>query len=165
MDIFSECEAISHNIHHILITYYPILVYTEGYCIHWSANLILDIVLQLCKKQLMEVVHTIHIYLLSYLFTDLAVGAPYGGSRGQGAVYVFHGSRMGLKETASQVRWAGVCVWGGGGGMGGRGSFFHYECLHIRKAKIVIDLIKMYKSHLISMCSGNLSPDCRNATM
>jgi hypothetical protein len=34
---------------------------------------------------------------------DIAVGAPYDGPKGRGAVYVFHGSRTGIVEKASQV--------------------------------------------------------------
>ena len=34
------------------------------------------------------------------IFTDIAVGAPY---EGKGAVYIFHGSKDGVKEPFSQV--------------------------------------------------------------
>lgn len=36
-------------------------------------------------------------------FGDIAVGAPYDGPKGRGAVYIFHGSKNGLMEKASQV--------------------------------------------------------------
>jgi len=39
---------------------------------------------------------------LSYV-TDIAVGAPYDGPEGRGAVYVFHGSKKGIMEKPSQV--------------------------------------------------------------
>jgi hypothetical protein len=34
---------------------------------------------------------------------DIAVGAPYDGPAGRGAVYVFHGSSKGIMEKPSQV--------------------------------------------------------------
>jgi hypothetical protein len=34
---------------------------------------------------------------------DIAVGAPYDGPQGRGAVYVFHGSNKGIMEKPSQV--------------------------------------------------------------
>lgn len=37
---------------------------------------------------------------------DLAVGAPYDGDNGNGAVYIFNGGRNGLSDTASQVIYA-----------------------------------------------------------
>lgn len=39
-------------------------------------------------------------------FGDVAVAAPYDGSDGQGAVYIFHGSAKGLSEKYSQVIYA-----------------------------------------------------------
>ena len=39
-------------------------------------------------------------------FNDLAVGAPYDGPSGKGAVYVFHGSSKGICTKASQVIYA-----------------------------------------------------------
>lgn len=36
-------------------------------------------------------------------YGDLAVGAPYGGSKGRGAVYIYLGSKNGLAEKYSQV--------------------------------------------------------------
>lgn len=36
-------------------------------------------------------------------FTDFAVGAPYDGVEGRGAVYVFNGKKGGVRETHSQV--------------------------------------------------------------
>jgi len=39
---------------------------------------------------------------ISYII-DIAVGAPYDGPEGRGAVYVFHGSNKGIMEKPSQV--------------------------------------------------------------
>ncbi|CAH1801714.1 unnamed protein product [Owenia fusiformis] len=39
-------------------------------------------------------------------FKDLAIGAPYGGEDGNGAVYFFHGSSKGIQEKHSQVIYA-----------------------------------------------------------
>ena len=36
-------------------------------------------------------------------FTDLAVGAPYGGREGKGAIYIYHGSMKGILTQVSQV--------------------------------------------------------------
>ncbi|XP_069683383.1 integrin alpha-PS2 isoform X1 [Periplaneta americana] len=36
-------------------------------------------------------------------YGDIAVGAPYDGPEGRGAVYVFHGSRKGIQEKHSQL--------------------------------------------------------------
>ena len=35
---------------------------------------------------------------------DIAVGAPYGGVGGRGAVYIFHGSLSGIRKDPAQVR-------------------------------------------------------------
>nr|XP_003704431.2 PREDICTED: integrin alpha-PS2 isoform X1 [Megachile rotundata] len=39
-------------------------------------------------------------------YGDFVVGAPYGGLRGRGAVYIYHGSRTGVLEKYSQVIYA-----------------------------------------------------------
>ncbi|XP_031627773.1 integrin alpha-PS2 isoform X2 [Contarinia nasturtii] len=39
-------------------------------------------------------------------FGDFAVGAPYDGPEGRGAVYIFHGSKEGVREKPSQVIFA-----------------------------------------------------------
>lgn len=39
-------------------------------------------------------------------FNDFAVGAPYDGVNGQGAVYIYHGSKNGPLEKHSQVIYA-----------------------------------------------------------
>lgn len=39
-------------------------------------------------------------------FGDFAVGAPYDGPHGRGAVYIFHGSKDGPLPKASQVIFA-----------------------------------------------------------
>lgn len=39
-------------------------------------------------------------------FDDIAVGAPYDGEKGTGAVYIFLGSRKGLQQKHSQVIYA-----------------------------------------------------------
>ncbi|CAM1326869.1 ITGAV (predicted) [Pycnogonum litorale] len=36
-------------------------------------------------------------------FGDIAVGAPYDGITGKGVVYIFHGSKRGIRSTPSQV--------------------------------------------------------------
>ena len=36
-------------------------------------------------------------------YGDFAVGAPYSGARGEGAVYIFRGSRAGVREKPDQV--------------------------------------------------------------
>ena len=38
-------------------------------------------------------------------YNDIAVGAPYGGPNGGGAVYIFHGSAEGIKTKATQVQY------------------------------------------------------------
>lgn len=40
---------------------------------------------------------------LYFFFVDIAVGAPYDGPEGRGAVYIFHGSGKGIMEKPSQV--------------------------------------------------------------
>ena len=42
-----------------------------------------------------------YIWLLS--LSDLAVGAPYGGEDGRGAVYIYHGSMRGIITDVQQV--------------------------------------------------------------
>ncbi|XP_033219781.1 integrin alpha-PS2-like isoform X2 [Belonocnema kinseyi] len=39
-------------------------------------------------------------------YGDIAVGAPYGGREGRGAVYIYRGSKEGLREKESQVIFA-----------------------------------------------------------
>ncbi|KAI4461764.1 integrin alpha [Holotrichia oblita] len=39
-------------------------------------------------------------------YTDFAVGAPYDGKHGKGAVYIFHGSRKGVQQKYTQVIYA-----------------------------------------------------------
>lgn len=39
-------------------------------------------------------------------FGDVAIGAPYDGPKGHGAVYIFHGSKNGLLPKASQIIYA-----------------------------------------------------------
>lgn len=39
-------------------------------------------------------------------YGDFVVGAPYGGLRGRGAVYIYHGSATGVLEKYSQVIYA-----------------------------------------------------------
>jgi hypothetical protein len=43
----------------------------------------------------------LHLYISHII--DIAVGAPYDGPEGRGAVYVFHGSKKGIMEKPSQV--------------------------------------------------------------
>lgn len=38
-----------------------------------------------------------------WLLLDIAVGAPYDGEGGQGAVYIFHGSDQGINPKPFQV--------------------------------------------------------------
>lgn len=40
-------------------------------------------------------------------FTDIAIGAPYGGKDGRGVVYVYHGSMMGIITDVQQVTISG----------------------------------------------------------
>ena len=35
--------------------------------------------------------------------TDIAVGAPYGGDDGRGAVYIYHGSPRGIITDVQQI--------------------------------------------------------------
>lgn len=37
------------------------------------------------------------------MFSDIAVGAPYSKDGEHGAVYIYHGSKIGLREKYSQV--------------------------------------------------------------
>lgn len=39
-------------------------------------------------------------------YGDFAVGAPYDGPKGRGAVYIYHGSKNGILAKASQVIFA-----------------------------------------------------------
>lgn len=39
-------------------------------------------------------------------FGDVAIGAPYDGPKGRGAVYIYHGSKNGLLPKASQIIYA-----------------------------------------------------------
>ena len=36
-------------------------------------------------------------------YGDFAVGAPYGGAEGEGGVYIYRGSRAGVREAPDQV--------------------------------------------------------------
>lgn len=36
-------------------------------------------------------------------YGDFAVGAPYSGPRGEGAVYIYRGSKAGVRERPDQV--------------------------------------------------------------
>ena len=36
-------------------------------------------------------------------YGDFAVGAPYSGARGEGAVFIYRGSRAGVREKPDQV--------------------------------------------------------------
>jgi hypothetical protein len=38
------------------------------------------------------------------IWTDFAVGAPYDGVTGRGAVYIFQGSSTGVRKEFTQVR-------------------------------------------------------------
>ena len=40
------------------------------------------------------------------MVSDIAVGAPYDGINGRGAVYIYHGSDKGIMEKPSQVIFA-----------------------------------------------------------
>ena len=40
------------------------------------------------------------------MFPDLAVGAPYDGVDGHGAIYIFHGSPEGIRTVVAQVIYA-----------------------------------------------------------
>ena len=48
----------------------------------------------------------------------MLVGAPFGGKRGRGVVYIFHGSSSGLKTDPTQVihstdlNWPGLATFG-----------------------------------------------------
>lgn len=48
----------------------------------------------------------IHSTICVNFCTDFAVGAPYDGQFERGAVYIYHGSRNGVREKASQVIFA-----------------------------------------------------------
>ena len=48
--------------------------------------------------------HFIQLYNdINLCSTDLAVGAPYGGKEGKGAIYIYHGSMKGILTQVSQV--------------------------------------------------------------
>lgn len=40
---------------------------------------------------------------LNISFIDIAVGAPYSGDEGRGAVYIYYGSKKGIRSKVSQV--------------------------------------------------------------
>lgn len=46
---------------------------------------------------------TLFCYSWSLSLSDLAVGAPYGGEDGRGAVYIYHGSMRGIITDVQQV--------------------------------------------------------------
>jgi len=45
-----------------------------------------------------------------YKFSDFAVGAPYDGPQGSGAVYIYHGSPNGVRTKVSQVPFIFHCI-------------------------------------------------------
>lgn len=40
------------------------------------------------------------------IFIDFAVGAPYAGPDGRGAVYIYYGSKKGIRKKSEQVIYA-----------------------------------------------------------
>lgn len=48
--------------------------------------------------------------ILNLYISDFAVGAPYDGPEGRGAVYIYNGKRGGVRETYSQVYIHGLTV-------------------------------------------------------
>lgn len=47
--------------------------------------------------------HNVHLYMIKYeLLTDFIVGAPYDCEDGRGAVYVYHGSKDGVRTEPTQ---------------------------------------------------------------
>lgn len=48
--------------------------------------------------------------LTFYVFSDFAVGAPYDGLYGRGAVYIYHGSATGVRKESTQVSGNEMCT-------------------------------------------------------
>lgn len=54
--------------------------------------------------RLKQIITCGYIYFIIYFyFIDFAVGAPYDGPHGKGAVYIYHGSNAGVRKKYSQV--------------------------------------------------------------
>ena len=55
------------------------------------------------KKIFMKIILKIT-YLNEFSFSDIAIGAPYDGPNGKGAVYIYLGSIDGVMDKHSQVQ-------------------------------------------------------------
>lgn len=74
---------------------------------NWTELMLLIILLSYKSWSTIEnVIYSFVFYLYFYKLSDFAVGAPYDGPNGRGAVYIFYGSKDGTRKKHGQVIYA-----------------------------------------------------------